>query len=314
VGRPVTRLVIDTDPGVDDALAIMLACAHPGVEIAAVTVVAGNKGLGRTVANACTILDVLGASSEATPVFPGCGRPLLGPRVEATSHGTDGLGDCNFPPSTRPVETEHASLALVRLANEAPGELTLVSLGPLTNLAVAMSLDPNLPGKYRRLVVMGGAVRATGNMPSPSTEFNVSGDPEAAAMVLERWPDVELVPWETIMQSIVAMDRVNELWSAPGPRAEFVRKITTRRPTLAREHFGVSGMFAADPVAMAVAIDPGIVTRAERRHVTVELGGRHTRGQTTVDWFGFGGGPPTVKVVLEVDTERFWKMLRDSVG
>jgi inosine-uridine nucleoside N-ribohydrolase len=313
-GLAVTRLVVDTDPGVDDALAIMLAFAHPGVEVRAVTVVAGNKGLERTVANACTILDVLGVRSAVTPVFRGCGRPLLGPRVEATSHGTDGLGDCHFPPSSRSVEAEHAALALARLGSEAPGELTLVALGPLTNLAVAMSLDPDLPDKYRRLVVMGGAVRATGNMPNPSTEFNVSSDPEAAAIVLERWPGVALVPWETVMHSIVGMDRVREIWSAPGARAEFAGKITARRPALVREHFDLSGMFTADPVAMAVAIAPTIVTRSERRHVTVELGGRHTRGQTTVDWFNFGGEPPNVEVVLEVDADRFWKMLRASVG
>ena len=309
-----TRLVIDTDPGVDDALAIMLAFAHPSVEIEAITVVAGNKGLERTVANACTVLDVLGVSSVTTPIFPGCGRPLLAPRVEATSHGADGLGDCHFPPSRRTVEAEHASVALARLASQAPGALTLVALGPLTNLAVAMSLDPRLPAKYRRLVVMGGAVRATGNMTRPSTEFNVSSDPEAAAIVLEGWPDVELVPWETVMQSMIGMDRVRELWSAPGARAEFARKITARRPALAHEHFGLTGMFAADPVAMAVAIDPSVVTRSERRHVAVELGGRHTRGQTTVDWFNFGGAPPAVKVVLEVDTDRFWKMLQAAVG
>ena len=180
-----TRLVVDTDPGVDDALALMLAFAHPGATVEAVTVVAGNVGLERTVANACTVLDVLNASPAETPVFRGCDRSLLGDRVAATSHGTDGLGDCHFPPSGRPVETEHASLALVRLASESPGEITLVALGPLTNLALAISLDPDLPRKYRRLVVMGGAVRATGNMNSPSTEFNFYSDPEAAAIVLE---------------------------------------------------------------------------------------------------------------------------------
>ena len=309
-----TRLVVDTDPGVDDALAIMLAFAHPGVEVEAVTVVAGNKGLEQTVENACTILDVLGASVAATPVFRGCARPLLEPRVEATSHGTDGLGDCHFPPSDRPVAAEHASLALVRLGHESPGERTLVALGPLTNVALALSLDPELPRRYRRLVVMGGAVRATGNMPSPSTEFNASSDPEAAAIVLGQWPGATLVPWETVMQAIVGMDRVREIWSTPGARAEFARKITARRPALVQEHFGLSGMFVADPVAMAVAVEPGIVTRSERRHVTVELHGRHTRGQTTVDWFGFGGAAPSVEIVLEVDADRFWKMLRASVG
>jgi purine nucleosidase len=309
-----TRLVVDTDPGVDDALALMLAFAHPGVRIDAVTVVAGNVGLDRTVANACTILDVLGADPVATPVHRGCSRPLLSPRVVATSHGADGLGDCRFPPSSRALEAEHASLALVRLGRETPGACALVALGPLTNVALAMSLDPELPAKYRRLIVMGGAVRATGNMPNPSTEFNASSDPEAAAIVLGRWPDVVLVPWETAMHSIVSMDRVRELWAVPGARAEFARRITAQRPSRAHQHFGVSGMFVPDPVAMAVAVDPTIVTRSEHRHVIVELEGRHTRGQTTVDWFGFGGGPPTVEVVLEVDGERFWRMLRAAVG
>jgi purine nucleosidase len=306
----VTRLVVDTDPGVDDALALMLGFAHPGTAIEAITVVAGNVGLDRTAANACTILDVLGADPAKTPVFRGCDRALLGGRVAATSHGSDGLGDCHFPPSGRRVEAEHASLARVRRASETPGELTLVALGPLTNLAVAISLDPDLPRKYRRLVVMGGAVRATGNMPAPSTEFNVSSDPEAAAVVLGRWPGVALVPWETAMGSLIEMDRLRELWSLPGARAEFVRRITAQKPALVLEDFGVSGMFAADPVAMAVALEPGIVTRSEQRHVAVELDGQLTRGQTTVDWFNLGGGTPNASLILEVDHDRFWEMLK----
>lgn len=308
------RLVIDTDPGVDDALALMLAFADAGTRVEAITVVAGNVGLERTVPNACTILDVLNVDPAATPVFRGCDRSLLGDRVAATSHGADGLGDCHFPPSSRPVEAEHASLALVRLANESPGELTLVALGPLTNLALAISLDPDLPRKYRRLVVMGGAVRATGNMPNPSTEFNVSSDPEAAAIVLQRWPGVALVPWETAMNCVVGIDRLREIWSAPGARAQFVRMITARKPSLVLEQFGVAGMFAADPVAMAVAIEPAIVTRSEHRHVAVELAGGHTRGQTTVDWFNLGGEPPNVQVILELNRDRFLEMLGASVG
>ncbi|MGH7318582.1 MAG: nucleoside hydrolase [Candidatus Rokuibacteriota bacterium] len=307
------RLVVDTDPGVDDALALILAFADSDASVEAITVVAGNVGLERTVANACTILDVLNVDPAATPVFRGCSRSLLGSRVEATSHGADGLGDCHFPPSSRPIEAEHASLALVRLANEYPGEITLVALGPLTNVALAISLDPDLPRKYRRLVVMGGAVRATGNMPNPSTEFNVSSDPEAAAVVLQRWPGVALVPWETAMNCVVGIDRLREISSAPGARAQFVRMITARKPSLVLEQFGVAGMFAADPVAMAVAVEPGIVTRSEHRHVTVELAGRHTRGQTTVDWFNLGSEAPNVEVVLEVDGDRFWEMLRASV-
>ena len=310
----VKRLVIDTDPGVDDALAILLAFAHATTTVEAITVVAGNVSLDRTVANACTVLDVLSVSPTATPIFRGCGRSLLGTRVEATSHGADGLGDSHFPPSKRPIAREHASLALVRFANESPAELTLVALGPLTNLAVALSLDPDLPRKYRRLVVMGGAVRATGNMPDPSTEFNAACDPEAAAIVLERWPGVTLVPWETVMQYRVGLERVRELWAGRGARAQFVRKITGQKPRRVLEQFGLDGIFTADPLAMAVAVEPEIVTKSARHGVRVELGGRHTRGQTTVDWFDLGSEEPNVEVILELNGDRFWELLKAAAG
>lgn len=309
-----TRLVIDTDPGVDDAHAIMLAFAHPRTRVEAITVVAGNVGLERTLANACTILDVLNLPPKQPPVFAGCGRPLLGPHVRATSHGADGLGNSHHPPSMRLVEAEHAALAIVRLADESPGELTLVAIGPLTNLALALSLDTGLPRKYKRLVVMGGAVRATGNMNSPSTEFNVFSDPEAAAIVLEHWPGVSLLPWETTMRYLVSIERVNELMSGTGPRAQFFRRITEQQPRLVFEQFGLSGIFAADPLAMAVAVEPEIVTRSERHRVTVELNGRHTRGQTTVDWFDFSGEAPSVEIILELDGDRFWEMTKASVA
>ncbi len=307
-------LVIDTDPGVDDAQAIMLAFAHPRAKVDAITVVAGNVGLERTVTNACTILDVLGAAPGAPPVFAGCGRPLLGPRVSATSHGSDGLGDSRYPPSKRRVETEHASLALARLARASPGELTLVAIGPLTNVALAITLDPDLPRTYERLVVMGGAVRATGNMSSPSTEFNFHSDPEAAAIVLERWPGLSLVPWETTMRYPVSLERLHELTSGAGARSRFLRTITERRPGHVLEHFGLSGIFAADPLAMAVALEPEIVTKSERHRVTVELSGRTTRGQSTVDWFDATGEPPNVDVVLELDADRFWELMKAAAA
>ena len=244
-------------------------------------------------------------------MLPGCAGPLLGARVPATSHGSDGLGNGGFPASTRPVEAEHAALALARLGRASPGALTLVTIGPLTNLALALALDPDLPRRYRRLVVMGGAVRGTGNMPSPTTEFNMRSDPEAAAIVLGRWPELTLVPWETVMRYPIGLERLEELTTSAGPRAQFLRRIIRDRPRHVQAHFGVSGIFAADPLAMAVAIEPGIVTRSERRRVTVELAG--PRGQTTVDWFGFGGGTPNADVVLEVDGDRFWQLMKAAV-
>ncbi len=177
------RLVIDTDPGVDDAHAIMLAAAHPDVRIEAVTTIVGNSSLERTTDNACKILDLLG---QEAPVYRGSPHPLVFPPSFASYfHGEDGLGDSGYPPSSRPVETEHAALALIRLADKAPGELTLVAIGPLTNVALALRLDPGLPGRYKSLMVMGGAVRAMGNTQNHSAEFNFWTDPEAAQIVLQ---------------------------------------------------------------------------------------------------------------------------------
>lgn len=309
------RLVIDTDPGVDDAHAIMLAFSHPGASVEAITTVAGNVDVGKTTANACTILDALDVAPEQTPIFAGCDRALLGHRVHASDiHGADGLGNSGFAPSPRRVEPEHASLALIRLASAAPRALTLVAIGPLTNVALATRLDPTLPSKFHRLVVMGGAIRATGNMPYPSTEFNVHCDPEAAAIVFAAWPNLTLVSWETTMEYMLDADHVEALLRAPTPRGRFFRRITEQTLRFVLAKLKRPGLFAPDPLAVAVAIDPDLVTKAESRAVAVELAGQHTRGQTTVDWFGLTGRDPHVDLVLGIDADRFWTLLQNAVA
>ena len=218
-----TRFVIDTDPGVDDAHAIMMAFAHPEAQIEAITTVAGNVSLERTTANACTILDML---ERDVPVYAGCDRPLVARTPDASHvHGKDGLGDSGYPPSERRVADEHAVCALVRLANESPGELTLVAIGPLTNLALATRLDPTLPERYKRLVAMGGAIRGTGNI-TPAAEFNVYADPEAAAIVFDAWPGLTLISWETTMAHGFTAEQAETLMAMDSPRAEFFRRIT----------------------------------------------------------------------------------------
>ncbi len=163
------RMIIDTDPGVDDAHAIMMALAHPDVKVEALTVVAGNVGLENTVANAKKILDTFAAD---VPVYAGSQQSLvLKAETAAYVHGEDGLGDAGIPDSHRETEAEPAAVALVRMANESPGEISLVAIGPLTNLAVALHLEPSLPLKFKELVIMGGAVDARGNTENLSAEF-----------------------------------------------------------------------------------------------------------------------------------------------
>ncbi len=297
------RLVIDTDPGVDDAHALMLAAAHPGARIEAVTTVAGNVGLDRTTANACTVLDALGVDA---PVFAGAPRSLMGDDVDASDvHGSDGLGNTNFSPSPRKVASEHAALALVRLANESPGELDLVTLAPLTNVALAVALDPELPHKYRHLTIMGGSIRGIGNTIHPSAEFNIFTDPEAARIVLRAWPDCTLVSWETCMDHALDEAKVEELMAIQSDRADFFRAITAHTFAFIESALGFKRLISSDALAMAVAIEPDMLLKSERRFVDVELGGAHTRGQTTVDWSNRTGREPNVTLAIDVDRTRW---------
>jgi purine nucleosidase len=308
-----TRLIIDTDPGVDDAHAILMAFAHSDTQIEAITTVAGNVSLKRTTANACTILDVVGR--EDVPVYAGCdGAILRAPHDASYVHGSDGLGDSNYPPSARRPIDEHAVLALIRMANEAPGERTLVAIGPLTNVALATRLDPALPTKYKRLVWMGGAVWAGGNIGShPSAEFNAWSDPEAAAIVLEAWPGMSLLSWDVTLEHPITAEQIDLLMKADTPRGEFFRRITGSLMNYQQAKAARTVMYEPDALAVAVAIEPDIVRRAEMHYVQVELAGAHTRGQTTVDWRGLSGKGPNVNIILELDRDRFWEMFRAGV-
>lgn len=302
------RIVIDTDPGVDDAHAILLASAHPGAQVEALTVVAGNVSLPLATRNALIAAQVAGLDA---PVFPGCGEALVvsTPR-RAISHGADGLGDSGYLDSEAGPAPEHAALALIHLADQAPGLLTLVALGPLTNIALATRLDPTLPQKYRRLVVMGGAVLAKGNSWERAAEFNFYCDPESAAVVLANWPGLTLVPWETCLAHGLPPDQVEQLARGASPRAELFRR-TIQKRFVEREP-GESVLSVPDPLAMAVALEPGIVRRSEAQYIEVELSGRMTRGQTVVDWYGLTGRPPNVEIVYEIDRERFWELMQTA--
>ena len=304
------QLLIDTDPGVDDALAIMMAGAH--ADIAGLSIAAGNVGLDHTVRNARTLVDLLGNN---VPIFAGCVTPLVrAPEEDAAFvHGQDGFGDIGFPEPVALLSDEPAALALLRLTRERPGELTLVALAPLTNLALALRLDPSLPRRVARLVVMGGAVSGHGNTGKVPAEFNIGFDPEAAHVVFEAFPSFDLVDWEATLRHGFD-DAEFDRWLAAGDqRAEFFGKIVATARRYNAEH-DRNGLVAADALAMAVALDPSIVTRRETRAVAIELDGRLTRGATVVDWTDRLGRPAQANIVLEVDHARFATMVRHALG
>jgi purine nucleosidase len=300
MSRP--QLLIDTDPGVDDALAILMA--HADADIAGLSIAAGNVGLAHTVRNACTLVDLLGS---ATPVFAGCATPLVRAPAEdaAFVHGEDGFGDIGFPAPKAVVADEPAAQALLRLTRERPGELTLVAL--------ALRLDPTLPQRVARLLLLGGAVTGHVNSCIIPAEFNIGFDPEAAHVVFEAFPSFDLVDWEATLRH--AFDEETfDAWLRTGDhRADFYGRVAGTARAFNRKHER-RGIIAADALAMAVAIDPTIVTRSEKRAVAVELDGRLTRGATVVDWARRLGAPANANIVLEVDQVRFGAMVRRALG
>jgi purine nucleosidase len=303
-------LLIDTDPGVDDALALLMAFADERHRLLALTIAAGNVGLAHTVANALKLCEIAGVD---VPVHAGCPVPLLHPAEDAGYvHGRDGFGDTGYAPASRAAEPEHAALAIVRHAREQDGRLLLVMLGPLTNLALALRLDPDLPSRIGRLVVMGGAVTGQGNTTVPA-EFNIGFDPEAADIVFRGFPKFELVDWEAVLRHGFRHDDFDAWLAAGDHRARFYDAISRHTRAWSAGRRGAR-FHSADALAMAAALDPGLVTAAEERPLAVELEGRQCRGATVVDWQQRSGRAANARIVMQLDQARFEARIRAALG
>ena len=305
------KLLIDTDPGVDDALAILMAHSDADAEVLGLSIAAGNVGLAHTVGNALKLVQIIGAQ---TPVFAGCATPLVLPAADAAFvHGADGFGDTGYVPSTRRAENEHAAQAILRLSHEHAGKLVLVAMAPLTNLALALKLDPGLPQRIAKLVIMGGAVSGRGNTHLVPAEFNIGFDPEAAHVVFSTWPHFTLVDWELVLRHGIAFETMERWLVANNPRAQFFAAISRKTREWTRSH-GRPRLMVADALAMAVALQPDIVKHAEDHHVAVELTGTLTRGATVVDWQDRFAQPANAHIVMDVDQMRFEALVASALG
>ncbi|KGQ20099.1 Inosine-uridine preferring nucleoside hydrolase [Lysobacter dokdonensis DS-58] len=303
-------LLIDTDPGVDDALALLMAFDDPRHDVVGLTIAAGNVGLQHTVRNALKLCEVAG---HPVPVFAGTQEPLLHPARDAGYvHGLDGFGDIAYDAPTRAAEAEHAALAILRLSHAHAGKLLLVALGPLTNLALALKLDPTLPSRIARLVVMGGAVTAHGNI-TAAAEFNIAFDPEAAHIVFNAFPRTDLVDWEAVMAHGFPHDRFERWLQADSPRARFYDAISRRTRDWAADRRG-EDWHSADALAMAHALAPEGALEIAERPMTVELAGRHTRGATVVDWRREEGRPDNVAILLRYEQAAFEARLASALA
>lgn len=306
-----TPLLIDTDPGVDDALALLMAFNDPRHEVVGLTIAAGNVGLTHTVANALKLCEVAGR--DDVPVYAGCAQPLLHAAPDAAHvHGDDGFGDVGFEAAIRRAETEHAAQAILRLSQAHAGSLLLVALGPLTNLALALKLDPGLPERVARLVVMGGAVTCRGNI-TPAAEFNLYFDPEAAHIVFSAFPHFDLVDWEATIAHGLHHDVVERWLQAGSARAAFYERISRKTRIWSADRRGAY-WHSADGLAMAYALAPEGALEAVARPVEIGLDHGPARGATIVDWNRQTGRADAATILLRYDQPRFEAMIEAALA
>ena len=307
------KLIIDTDAGVDDAQAIMLALTQADVEVLAITTLTGNVHIRQVNPNVLTILEIM---DRDVPVYAGIDRPLISEWEDAAEfHGGDGLGDYRDRPSlTRKLEAEHAVLALLRLSREYEGELTLVALGPLTNLAAAIRLDPGFPARIKQFVFMGGTIAAHGNTPIASAEYNIWTDPEAAHITLAAFEDATMLSWETTLAHGFVWDKFNSLCAIDTVNGRFFDKISSKTAERLQNTYSRPAYLLPDPLAMAITLQPELIQRSGKYFVTVELNGLHTRGQTVIDYNHVSGKTPNVNVIQALDTDGVWQMFVEALS
>jgi purine nucleosidase len=316
-----TPLLIDTDTASDDAVALIMALRDPAFEVVAITVVAGNVPLPQGSRNARYTVELCGAS---VPVHEGAAKPLRRAPSDATFfHGKDGLGDQGYPPPKAKPAQGHAVDVLIDRVRERPGIL-LVTLGPLTNVALALEKAPEIASKVGRCVVMGGAACTVGNV-TPAAEYNIWCDPEAARTVFRSGMPIEMVGWEHC-RGIANLDDADiaRCRALGTPLARFTIDANATALEANRRLFHDPGIGLPDPVAIAVALEPGIATRTSRHAVEIECDSALTRGMTVVDALdvvprelGDSSGwpaaavsePPNATIVWQIDVARFKQRL-----
>ena len=308
--------LIDTDVASDDAVALIMAIRAPGVRVVAITTVAGNVEVQQATRNALYTAELCGAN---IPVYVGAEKPLLRPHQSATwFHGRDGFGDHNYPPPRQSAGQAHAVDAMITAIEANPG-LVVVTLGPLTNLALALERKPSIAAKVGRCVIMGGAPCCEGNV-TPAAEYNVWVDPEAARIVMLSGLPIELVGWQTSRgESVLNEADIARINGFEHEVARFALECNSRAREAYLEQTGEDGISLPDPVAMSIALDPMVGSVWGEHYVEVETRSELTRGMTVVDrlnvatdernqavWADVLRQRRKVKVCWTIDTKR-WK-------
>jgi inosine-uridine nucleoside N-ribohydrolase len=298
-----TPIVLDCDPGHDDAIALLLALASPELELLGVTTVAGNQTLEKTTANALRVLELAGR--EDVPVAAGADRPLVRePFVATFVHGESGLDGPALPPPTgRPVAGHAVDFLATRVAGA-----TLVATGPLTNVALLLALHQDTPPE--RIVLMGGAI-AEGNV-TPAAEFNIWADPEAARRVFESGIDVTMVGLDVTHKALMTPEHADRVHGS-GRTGKLVAELFAFYHRFHADTYGLPGSPIHDAVALAHVTHPDLLETVER-HVAVDCESQLCRGRTVVDLWRRTGNEPNAHVAVDIDADRFIDLLLERIA
>ena len=306
------KFLIDTDTASDDAVAMCMALRHPDIDVVGFTVVAGNVPLDQAVQNALYTVELCGAT---TPVYAGASEPLARDLETAQNvHGQDGMGDIGLDLQGRTPAEGWAPQFIVDTIRAYPGEITLVAIGPLTNVAIALLWAPDIAEKVDRVVIMGGTgEHGPGNV-SPTAEFNFWVDPEAVRVALRSGMPVELVGWDiSTTSAVVTEQRRDELRALQSELADFSMDIQATLQAYAFEETRLDGPDFPDPIAVAHAIDPAPAT-SEFLGVDIAIGPDPMRGTLIVDHYGFAQMKPNATIVTHYPEDTFFAMLHDLLG
>jgi inosine-uridine nucleoside N-ribohydrolase len=303
------RVVLDCDPGHDDAMAILLAAAHPAIDLRAITTVAGNQTLERTTLNARRVCSVAGIAD--VPIAAGADRPLhRAPIVAAEIHGASGLDGVDWPEPTVGLDARHAVDVILEEA-AAPDGLTVVAVGPLTNVATALRRDPSLAGRLARISIMGGAI-GLGNW-TPSAEFNIVADPEAAEIVFNSGVPLTIAPLEVTHRALATPEVLERIGRIGSTVAEVSVALLRYFADTYERVFGFPAPAVHDPCAVAAVIDPAIV-ETRRVNVAVDTTSELSLGRTVCDLYGTTGRQPNADLGVDLDVERFWDLMVDALA
>jgi purine nucleosidase len=304
------KIILDCDPGHDDSIAIVLAHGNPEIELAAITTVAGNQTLPKVTRNALRMCTVAGITD--VPVAAGCEFPLVRAQIVAPEiHGDSGLDGPDFPEPTVALDPRHAVDVIIDTVMAAePGEITLVPVGPLTNIALAMRREPAIVERVREVVLMGGAY-TRGNT-TPAAEFNILADPEAAAAVFDAPWAVTMVGLDLTHQAGATEAVVQRIGDLGTPLAKIVVELLTFFASTYKEVAGFDAPPVHDPCAVAYVINAALLTTKDA-YVGVELKGDLTYGMTVTDFRDAYGKPHNTKVATELDFDGFWDLVVDAV-